>query len=111
MVIALLALFVALDGPATAARLIDGRSIKRNSITNRQIRNHTLGTLDLSAQAFQTLRTTPRDSITAAQLRAKAVAPARSPTGGGHERAGPEGRGRHEARRRQRRPAQLGAAR
>ncbi|MDX6716553.1 MAG: hypothetical protein QOH30_3111, partial [Baekduia sp.] len=28
MVVALLALFVALDGPATAARLIDGRSIK-----------------------------------------------------------------------------------
>jgi hypothetical protein len=73
MVVALLALFVALDGPATAARLIDGRSIKRNSITTSQVRNRTLGTQDLSAKATKTLRTTPRDSITAAHIRAKAV--------------------------------------
>ena len=51
MVVALLALFIALDGPATAARLIDGSSIKRNSITNRQVRNGTLGTQDLSKSA------------------------------------------------------------
>jgi hypothetical protein len=73
MVVALLALFVALDGPATAARLIDGKSIKRNSITTGQIRNRTLGTQDLSSKAVKSLQATPRDSVTAASIRAKAV--------------------------------------
>jgi hypothetical protein len=73
MVVALLALFVALDGPATAAHLIDGRSIKSNSITNKQIRNRTIGTQDLSKTALKRLQATPAGSITAAQLAAKAV--------------------------------------
>ena len=73
MVVALLALFVALDGPATAARLIDGRSIKANSITNKQIRNGTLGTQDLSSTAMKRLRITPPGSITASQLARKSV--------------------------------------
>jgi hypothetical protein len=73
MVVALLALFVALDGPATAARLIDGRSIKANSITNKQIRNGTLGTQDLSKTALKRLQATPAGSITAKQLAPKAV--------------------------------------
>jgi hypothetical protein len=73
MVVALLALFVALDGPATAARLIDGKTIKRNSVTNRQIRNGTIGTQDLSKTAFKSLRATPAGSITAKQLAARAV--------------------------------------
>lgn len=74
MVVALLALFIALDGPATAARLIDGESIKRNSITNKQVRNGTLGTQDLSKSALKTLRSTPSKSVGAAQLRDGAVA-------------------------------------
>lgn len=73
MVVALLALFVALDGPATAARLIDGRSIKRNSITTGQVRNRTLGTQDLSTRAIRALHITPRASVGPVQLRAKAV--------------------------------------
>jgi hypothetical protein len=73
MVIALLALFIALDGPATAARLIDGRSIKRNSVTNRQVRNGTLGTQDLSKRAVKALKTTPSKSVGSAQLRTGAV--------------------------------------
>ncbi|HEV7750135.1 MAG TPA: hypothetical protein VGO71_01265 [Baekduia sp.] len=73
MVVALLALFVALDGPATAARLIDGRSIKANSITNKQIRNGTLGTQDLSKTALKRLQATPAGSITASQLARKSV--------------------------------------
>jgi hypothetical protein len=73
MVVALLALFVALDGPATAARLIDGRSIKSSSITNKQIRNGTLGTQDLSKTALKRLQATPAGSITAKQLAPKAV--------------------------------------
>ncbi|HMJ35725.1 MAG TPA: hypothetical protein VK501_17600 [Baekduia sp.] len=73
MVVALLALFVALDGPATAARLIDGKSIKRNSITNQQIRNGTLGTQDLSKTAVKRLQTTPTGSVATRQLAARAV--------------------------------------
>jgi hypothetical protein len=69
MVVALLALFIALDGPAAAARLIDGGSIKRNSITNKQVRNGTLGVQDLSKRAVKTLQTTPSKSVGASQLR------------------------------------------
>jgi hypothetical protein len=69
MVVALLALFIALDGPATAARLVDGGSIKRNSITNKQVRNGTLGVQDLSKSAVKTLRTTPWNSVGTQQLR------------------------------------------
>jgi hypothetical protein len=73
MVVALLALFVALDGPAIAARLIDGRSIKRNSITHQQIRNGTIGSQDLSKAALKALRATAPGSIGANQLAANAV--------------------------------------
>jgi hypothetical protein len=73
MVVALLALFVALDGPATAARVVSGASIKRNSITHKQIRNGTIGRLDLSKTAQNYLRTTPAKSVGANQLRDGAV--------------------------------------
>jgi hypothetical protein len=73
MVVALLALFVALDGPATAARLIDGRSIMEGSITNKQVRNGTLGTQDLSKTALKRLQVTPAGSVAAAQLARKSV--------------------------------------
>jgi hypothetical protein len=74
MVVALLALFIALDGPATAARVVSGASIKRNSITTKQIRNGTIGRLDLSKSAQNYLRTTPAKSVGANQLRDGAVA-------------------------------------
>lgn len=73
MVVALLALFVALDGPAMAARVVSGSSIKRNSITTRQIRNGTVGRQDLSKRAQTYLRTTPAKSVGANQLRDGAV--------------------------------------
>jgi hypothetical protein len=73
MAVALLALFIALDGPATAARLIDGSTIKRNSVTNRQVRNGTLGTQDLSKRAIASLKVTPSKSVGSAQLRPSAV--------------------------------------
>jgi len=40
--IALLALFVALGGPAQAARLIGGTQIKKNAITSRHVKNRSL---------------------------------------------------------------------
>jgi hypothetical protein len=73
MVVASLALFVALGGPASAAHLIDGRTIRRNSISAAQIRNHTIKVVDLSALTYKTLRTTPARSVGATQLRDGAV--------------------------------------
>jgi hypothetical protein len=73
LVVASLALFVALDGPATAAHFISGSTIKPSSITNKQVRNGTLGVQDLSKSAVKTLRTTPSKSVGATQLRDRAV--------------------------------------
>jgi len=73
MAVALLALFVALDGPATAAHLIDGRTIKKSSIRSAQVRNHSLGVQDLSRSAVKTLRSTPSKSVGDKQLRDGAV--------------------------------------
>ena len=39
MVVAVVALFVALGGPAQAAHLIDGRLIRKSTITGRQIKD------------------------------------------------------------------------
>ncbi len=61
--IALAALFVALGGPAEAARLIKGKDIKRNTITSKQIKNGSLRVADLSSGAAATLTTTPPSSI------------------------------------------------
>ena len=49
LVVALLALFVAVGGPAEAARLIGSKDVK----------NRSLKTEDLSRKAVKTLRTTP----------------------------------------------------
>jgi hypothetical protein len=73
MVVALIALFIALGGPATAKRWIDGGSIKRNSITTTQIRNGTIRSADISKAAVEALQHTPSASVGPAQLRPKAV--------------------------------------
>ena len=59
LVIALLALFVAVGGPAEAARLIGSKRRK----------NRSLKTEDLSRKAVKTLQTTPRRSVGERQLR------------------------------------------
>ena len=53
LVVALIALFVALGGPAQAARLITGK----------QVKNRSLQAKDLSRKAVKTLRETPRASV------------------------------------------------
>jgi hypothetical protein len=53
LVIALLALFVAVGGPAEAARLIG----------SKQVKNRSLKTEDLSKKAVRTLQRTPRRSV------------------------------------------------
>ena len=65
LVVALLALFVAVGGPAEAARLIGTKDVK----------NRSLKTEDLSKKAVRTLRATPPNSIGAPQLRDGAITP------------------------------------
>jgi len=68
MLIALLALFVALGGPAEAARLINGSEIKRGTVSSKQLKDHSIKTRDLSSAAVRTLLSTPSNSITAPKL-------------------------------------------
>ena len=65
LVVALLALFVAVGGPAEAARLIGTKDVK----------NRSLKTEDLSKKAVRTLRATPPNSIGTRQLRDGAITP------------------------------------
>jgi len=73
LVIALLALFVALGGPAQARRLIDGKEIRKGTVRSRQVKDHSLSTRDLSRAAVRSLRRTPDRSVTAAKLADGAV--------------------------------------
>jgi hypothetical protein len=68
MVVALIALFVALGGPAQAKRLIDGNSIRKNTITSRQVKNGSLAKADLSKTAVRSLSATPGNSVRSAQI-------------------------------------------
>jgi hypothetical protein len=77
LVVALIALFVALGGPARAEHLIRGSEIKKGSITSKQIKNHSLATKDLSRRAARSLRITPAGSITQAKLANSAVTSAK----------------------------------
>src|SRR6185437_13060252 len=77
LVVAVIALFVALGGPAAAASLIRGSQIKKGSITSRRIKNHTLAIKDLSRRAFRSLRITPNGSVTEAKLANGAVSSAK----------------------------------
>jgi hypothetical protein len=68
MVVALIALFIALGGPAQAKRLIDGGSIRKNTITTRQVKNGSLAKADLSKAAVRSLSATPARSVGSAQI-------------------------------------------
>lgn len=71
--IALVALFVALGGPAEAAKLINGKLIKRGTIRSAQVKDRSLSTRDLSSTAVRSLMSTPAGSIGTAQLARGAV--------------------------------------
>ena len=68
MVVALIALFVALGGPAQAKRVIDGASIRRGTITTKQIKNGSVAKADLSKAAVRSLTATPASSVRSAQI-------------------------------------------
>jgi hypothetical protein len=77
MLVALLALFVALDGPAQAARVVEGvaAKLKRGSVTSKQVKDHSLAVSDLSRKAVRKLQRTPRGSVTESRLHNGAVTP------------------------------------
>jgi len=68
MVVALIALFVALGGPAQAKRLIDGASIRKGTITSKQIKNGSVAKADLTKAAVRSLTQTPPSSVRSAQI-------------------------------------------
>jgi hypothetical protein len=68
MVVALIALFVALGGPAQAKRVVDGGSIRKGSITSKQIKNGSVAKADLSKTAVRSLTAIPASSVRSAQI-------------------------------------------
>jgi hypothetical protein len=68
MVVALIALFVALGGPAQAKRVIDGATIRKGTITSRQIKNGSVARADLSKTAVSSLTATPSSSVRSDQI-------------------------------------------
>src|SRR5918999_5731590 len=73
MVVALLALFVALGGPAQAKRLINGSDIKRGTVSSKQLKDRSVAERDLARKTVRALRATPNRSIGAAKLADGAV--------------------------------------
>ena len=69
MVVALIALFVALGGPAQAKkRLLDGGLIRKNTVTGTAIKNGTVSKADLTKGAVRSLTATPARSVRSAQI-------------------------------------------
>jgi hypothetical protein len=68
MAVALIALFVALGGPAEAKRLVDGKLLKKGSVNSRAIKNGTIAKADLSKTAVRSLTTTPANSVRAPNI-------------------------------------------
>jgi hypothetical protein len=73
MIVALLALFVALGGPAQAAKLINGARIKDDTVASKQIKDRSLKVRDLAGPAVRALKATPNGSVGPAQFAANAV--------------------------------------
>jgi hypothetical protein len=70
--IALLALFIALGGPAHAARFVDGK-LRKGSVTSTAVKDRSLKTRDLSRKAVRELRATRDGSITEVKIANGAV--------------------------------------
>jgi hypothetical protein len=70
LVVALLALFVALGGPAQAQRLLG-----KGDVDSRVVKDRSLKTRDLSRRAVRELRQTPNGSVTEAKIANGAVTP------------------------------------
>jgi hypothetical protein len=71
--IALLALFIALDGPSHAQSLLDGKQLRKGSVTTRAIKDRTVKVRDLTRGAFRELKRVRNNSITEAKLANRSV--------------------------------------
>jgi hypothetical protein len=72
-IIASVALFAAVGGPAEAAKLINGKLIRKGTVSSKQLRNHGVTTTDLSRNTVKYLRATPSRSIGSKQIADGAV--------------------------------------
>jgi hypothetical protein len=68
MLVALLALFVALGGPAQAAKLINGSNIKPGTVASKQLKDRSIKLRDLQSSAVRSLLSAPDRSITTRAL-------------------------------------------
>jgi hypothetical protein len=68
MAVALLALFIALGGPAQAKRFINGKLLAKGSVSGRAIKNGTITKADLSKRTVRSLTETPPNSVRSAQI-------------------------------------------
>jgi hypothetical protein len=73
LIIALLALFVALGGPAGAAGVLNGKLLRKGSVSGKAIKDSSVTTRDISRRSVRALQATPKGSITGAQLAPGAV--------------------------------------
>ena len=104
MLVALLALFVALGGPAQAKHLINGKDIRKGTVRSAQIKDKSLTTRDLSsvdradaADARRTARSATRQAGAAAPSPPTGSAP--GAVGGAGDRRRDGGGRRHRRRR------------
>src|SRR4051794_8044324 len=75
LIVALVALFVALDGPAQAAHVINGKLLKRGSVNGKAIKDHSVGIKDLTKASVRKLQSTPPGSVTEAKIANGAITP------------------------------------
>jgi hypothetical protein len=68
MVVALIALFVALGGPAQARKLLDGKELRKGSVTGRAIKDGSIAKADLSKATVRSLTATPANSVRSTQI-------------------------------------------
>jgi hypothetical protein len=73
MLVAVTALFIALGGPAQAAKLLDGGKIRTGTVTGKQVKDRSLKARELAPGAVRALTATPDRSVGDAELADNAI--------------------------------------